>query len=760
MRNASTAPVNQGNIDVNDGEHTRIHPAAYGLIMELLSDIYANATKAALREYTVNAWDEHRKHKVERPVEVTLPSVLQPTLSIRDFGAGIPLDGVYQTDEQGNLVRDPLGDPICLVRGAMEVFGEYGNSSKRDTNEEAGHFGIGSKAAFAMGHQFIVKGYKDGTMFKVLFTLNDDGTGSKTVMVEDRPTEEPNGIEVVIGVDDIDGMHATAREFFRFWERGTVLVDGEEPTPIFESLERVTDEIYVEPDGRGEAYAVMGPIAYPVDRDLLRKVSAYLEKQGLGEAASLPTRLVDSDTDLYLRVPIGSVKPAPSREALRDKDSTVHTLGAVFLGLHQESAVKIQNEVDAAPTFYAAAKALHEGNEALGAFKVDRSSVTWKGQKIRRTLAFEALANFTLVKKSWRTETKVVGDERRVTGLDFEKAEKTLAVVGVSEDQVGSVRRFVKRYLEANESGVERVVVVPGDAASYGWYQVGIEGGARSVTLDGWREILRTIRKHTPRTVNEPSYTVGFTSASRDLDDRDLLSDILAEQKDIVIFHDTAGRLNPYQREVLKDHTVVVLLGTQSEDALRKRIEAAREDGTFEGQVVDWEPLRLQAQANAQAVLDAVTDEEREALAARDWLQAHRGTVNGVTVAMRALSRFGEVTNASLVGAVESVALAKEFAAGISQERVDEIGQVQRYVGAIDVPEYADTFPDIQEVLPLLSFGDVRKNAEWIQNTWKKGPDGISRIAKTWYEDVETVRQRHARACRYLRHVLAYVNNA
>ena len=60
----------------------------------------------------------------------------------------------------------------------MDVFGTYGLSTKRDNDLEAGGFGIGSKAAFALGHQFMVTGYQDGQEFTALFTLNENGTGT------------------------------------------------------------------------------------------------------------------------------------------------------------------------------------------------------------------------------------------------------------------------------------------------------------------------------------------------------------------------------------------------------------------------------------------------------------------------------------------------------------------------------------------------------------------------------------------------------
>lgn len=737
MKNTLGTSRNSGDIDVNNGERTKIDEAAYGVLMDMLSGIYANAAEAVLREYSVNGWDEHRKYGVERPVEVSLPSVLQPTLRIRDFGAG-------------GLAAEQV----------MDVFGTYGKSSKRDSDEEVGGFGIGSKAAFALGHQFMVTGYKDGQKFTALFTLNDDGTGTKTILFE-GPTDEPNGVEVSLGVDDIDAMRESAERFFSFWDRGHVLVDGEEPTPIFERLEKINDEIYLDPNGRGEAFAVMGPVPYPVDRALLRKVSAYLEKADLGEAASLPTRLIDSGTDLYLRVPIGGVIPAPSREALRDKQTTVNTLGSIFLGLHQDSVLKVQTEVAKAPTYYAAVKTFNDLNTSLGAFKVDRKSVSWNGKRMRKTVPVD-MRSYTLHTKSWRSSTMVVGVESHVPAIDFEDAEKTITVVGVPESQWGSVQRFVKRYLEQNESGVKRVFVTAAESVSFEWFQVGIQGGARSVTLDGWREILKGMRQSSPRTVNEPSYSTGFTRASRDVDERDLLSEILEWGKDIVIFHESATGLNRFQKAALEDYTPVVLLATQSEDALVKRVEAAAndEENPSDVKIVPFEDVNKVAQANAQAIVDTFTDEEKEAAGARVWLDENKYEINNLRESVDALAYAGEVTSPALLGFEDTYALAHLFADGLTQERVQEVAEALAAVSgrgrSFSLPEeytveYSDSLPSLGDLYPLVTWSDVRNAARNLRR--QKREDGT--FDYTW--SFTQKRQKHDETL--LAHALEYVNS-
>jgi hypothetical protein len=326
-------------------------------------------------------------------------------------------------------------------------------------------------------------------------------------------------------------------------------------------------------------------------------------------------------------------------------------------------------------------------------------------------------------------------------------------VTGVSE--TGTVRRFVKRFLENNEDGITRVFVTDATAASYGWFQFGVEGGARTMTLDEWRAALRAMRAASPRTVNEPSYTTGFTRASRDLDDRDLLSDILDEGKDIVVFHESAARLNRFARKVLEDYTVVVLLATQSEDALAKRVEA------FEGDVkiVSWYDLQPQAKALAQDIVNSVTDEEREALGARAWLSENgRGRSERQTM-LEALQSVGEVTAKPLLTMDDSYALAHVYAAAVSDERYNRLAEAFQFAGAGDLDDlavdYDDSLVNLEVTYPLLNSSKVRQ-AKSNLDRYTKVEDGVRTCTSpnTWYYSPEKMDND----IRFLEHSLAYVN--
>jgi hypothetical protein len=146
----------------------------------LRDKIYTDKPLAVVREYLANALDEHDKHKVDRPVEVTLPTKDEPFYKVRDFGKGL--------NEEG-------------VRG---IFGLFFKSTKNNAEnaELIGGFGIGAKAGHAYGDQFTVTSWHEGIRSTYVFLLEGEGSLAvgKVLGVDEDFSDEPSGIEVSVPV--------------------------------------------------------------------------------------------------------------------------------------------------------------------------------------------------------------------------------------------------------------------------------------------------------------------------------------------------------------------------------------------------------------------------------------------------------------------------------------------------------------------------------------------------------------------------------
>lgn len=234
-------------------------PHVFGV---LHGTLYSDKELALLREYGVNAWDEHQDAGIpDRPIKVILPTEVEPTLVVRDFGRGLSEEWVFG------------------------VYNRYGKSTKRSSPTTAGFLGIGSKAAFAYTDSFTIVSRHGGVRATYVAVLGENHVGRC-----DKYTEEPleegeeTGVEIRIAVDpkDVPAFHRAAERLFRHF-RPLPEINIPLKPPEYEGREHgyvlgpCEDE-----DGASQWTAVVGVVPYRLD---LSKMSRSLEEAGLYDVA-------------------------------------------------------------------------------------------------------------------------------------------------------------------------------------------------------------------------------------------------------------------------------------------------------------------------------------------------------------------------------------------------------------------------------------------------------------------------------------------
>lgn len=166
-----------------------------GMLSDILSTLYANPERSVLREYIANAIDAHQAAGTKRPVEVKLPTQNSATLTIRDYGGGLSEEALQNT------------------------FFKYVASTKTEDDDQIGALGIGAKSAFALTKSWTVTNIHRGIK-SIVASVNDSyGAPIQTVIVDDEPTTEPNGIEVSIPISREHLSHpwASTLESLMLW---------------------------------------------------------------------------------------------------------------------------------------------------------------------------------------------------------------------------------------------------------------------------------------------------------------------------------------------------------------------------------------------------------------------------------------------------------------------------------------------------------------------------------------------------------------
>ena len=214
-------------------------------ILDMFADkVYTNKVRAVIRELACNAHDSHVvAGTTDIPFLVHLPTMIEPWFSIRDYGTGL-------CDED-----------------IANVYGAIGVSTKRDSNELIGAFGIGSLSPYSMCDSFIVKSYLDGIV-KTYQCMRDEKRQPKVIPLSSESTSQANGLEITLTVEDkVEEFEQEAGEVFSHWESTIPKINNELVTLKIQSIR---DKYVFKGDGFalssswGSIHALMGNIAYKI----------------------------------------------------------------------------------------------------------------------------------------------------------------------------------------------------------------------------------------------------------------------------------------------------------------------------------------------------------------------------------------------------------------------------------------------------------------------------------------------------------------
>lgn len=338
-------------------------------IMSVLSNLYTHPEDAMVREYSTNMLDAYialggDSAKWQPPI-LSLPTKLEPVLMFKDFGIGMSEDMVW------------------------EVYTQYGNSTKNDSNAQVGGFGLGSKVAFCYnsGSAWSIESRYDGKLHTFMAYINKEGIPSLT-HVSTVPTTEHSGmtIRIPIAHKDISAVVAAGEKYARYFPLPLVVVGA---TPNYNQVQPYLIEgtnwgIHTANDNDSHVLnVVMGNVPYPITR---ADVYPY---QYSSERAKMPHEKISTllnTLSFDLMVKVGDVDIVPSRDTLQYTEKTRKAIDAAFNVMMTELPKQIESRTQSAPNAYTALEivlkligVLHQAFPDLAGKLVD---LKWKGESI------------------------------------------------------------------------------------------------------------------------------------------------------------------------------------------------------------------------------------------------------------------------------------------------------------------------------------------------------------------------------------------
>lgn len=299
--------IKQGEINTIQGDsfgqvtETKINSAKLQKLYGILSGLYKDLFGSIVRELCSNMWDAHKQAgKEDRPIMVVLDlKEGNKTISFKDEGTGMSPD----------VMRN--------------IFFNYLDSTKEDSDEVIGGWGIGSKSPLAYTHTFYIDTIVDGTLYHYIFSKQANGIPAGELLFEEKTTD-CNGTTVTVpikqGDDYYNFMSAIKRQLVYFPNVYVSIIGGDSYNKFGDyynndyTIYDFKDFIY-RPDlqSSNEMHMCIGNVYYPIN---------WIE---LGiSSIKIP---------LALKFNIGELMPTPSREdivyskesikAIKDKIDTV-----------------------------------------------------------------------------------------------------------------------------------------------------------------------------------------------------------------------------------------------------------------------------------------------------------------------------------------------------------------------------------------------------------------------------------------------------
>lgn len=421
-----------------------VDTASMAHVLSVLTDLYSDPTLAVIREYSTNALDSHVEAGVKRPIDVSLPNAMTPFFKVRDYGVGLSVEDI------------------------RNVYSKYGASTKRSTNEQVGMLGLGCKSALTYTQQFTVRSVKDGILSHVAISRTENGSGVMQV-VATQPSDESNGVEISVPVSPKNDFDWKAKEFFKYWQPGTVFIDGAEPAR-YEGLP-LSDSITLVKNSSSD-FIVMGNVAYRVNTEHSLFVSSRYSR----------------NFGIVAHVPIGSINFTPSREDLHYTSHTLKTLQDVRDNVKRSLIRTIQDAINAKPT---APEARVEWQEWRTLTNEKLTELTYHGKMIPTSMEVKHLRYAHQYGRNTVEQYAII---------NFHDASRHVLISGYEKDGISTAHR-VKMRLWAEQNGYPGAsFIVTENPLDQTWFT--------SDKTVAWPEVFATKPERAPREVGNETYSV------------------------------------------------------------------------------------------------------------------------------------------------------------------------------------------------------------------------------------------------------------
>lgn len=273
--------------------------------------LYSDKEYAVLSELAANAYDAHKMVKKNDPISINLPTHIEPTLVIRDYGPGMSEENVYR------------------------FLTQFGESSKQNDNSQIGFWGIGSKSPAAITDTWTIKSYHNGKLHHFEVFMNSEGVPALKKMFESETQESGLEVEIPVPSANTHVWESAAAKAFKHYDI---------KPKINRNISYKAVNFHVKTDKYGisvhtyqcEVKLITTMREYVVDIKLLKD---YISSD---EYTYFSTR----DIEFYLFFNVGEVDLSISREQIQYNKKTLDSIAARLKLIYSEVKDEVFKFID------------------------------------------------------------------------------------------------------------------------------------------------------------------------------------------------------------------------------------------------------------------------------------------------------------------------------------------------------------------------------------------------------------------------------
>jgi len=305
-----------------------------GKLFDLLQSPYSNPIGSIVRETSTNAWDAHVEAEVTEPIVIYFGVDASEGFYIefRDFGIGMDQDRIHN------------------------VYVNYLESTKENTNDQSGYFGIGSKSPLSYSDDYYVITRVDGIQYEYMIRKDTDGVPVIT-LIDQLDTPDGNGTTVKLYIKSSTDVYNFAKECLsqlKYFEHVYYVNECGLPLGLSNNFKIIkgdsfllrlkpssTVDMYEEYDSNADLDLCIGQVRYPLNKEIIIETFHESKQENV-------RKVIKNLSGFALRVPIGSVPITITRENIKYNDQSKAILRSVLIKAYKEivDKNKIGFEVD------------------------------------------------------------------------------------------------------------------------------------------------------------------------------------------------------------------------------------------------------------------------------------------------------------------------------------------------------------------------------------------------------------------------------